>query len=150
HHAKEGLHRAVVRVVLPAKGAARDRWLTRLEMAQLLRVCWRTRETQTVHRGSLKGEKVATDRYPLRHIARFCLIGVYTGTRAASVMTASLTRGAGKSFADLDCGVFYRLPQGKRVTNKRQPPVPLPPRLLAHMRRWAQSGAIKDYFVEWN
>jgi hypothetical protein len=29
HHAKEGLHRGVVRVVLPEKGQRRDRWLTR-------------------------------------------------------------------------------------------------------------------------
>ena len=29
HHAKEGFHRGVVRVSLPPKGEARDRWLTR-------------------------------------------------------------------------------------------------------------------------
>jgi hypothetical protein len=27
HHAKEGLHRGLVRVTLPPKGPARDRWL---------------------------------------------------------------------------------------------------------------------------
>lgn len=36
HHAKEGLHRGVVRVTLPPKGALRDRWLTRDELAAIL------------------------------------------------------------------------------------------------------------------
>jgi hypothetical protein len=33
HHAKEGFHRGVVRVSLPPRGEARDRWLTRKEAA---------------------------------------------------------------------------------------------------------------------
>ena len=65
-------------------------------------------------------------------------------------MTASFRRGPGKSFVDLERGVFYRLAEGKRATNKRQPPVPIPPRLLAHMRRWTRLGNLKEYFVEWN
>lgn len=40
HHAKDGYHRGIVRVVLPPKGKARDRWLTRDEVARLLYVCW--------------------------------------------------------------------------------------------------------------
>lgn len=36
HHASENLHRAIVNVWLPPKGAPRDRWLTRSEAAQLL------------------------------------------------------------------------------------------------------------------
>ena len=33
------------------------------------------------------------------------------------------------------------------MTKKRQPPVPLPPRLLAHLRRWKASG--QRFVVEW-
>jgi integrase len=150
HHAKEGLHRGVVRVTLPGKGPPRDRWLTRAEVARLLRVCWRTREIQTVHRGAHKGRKIPTDRYPLRHIGRFILIALYTGTRPGAVMTASFVRGPGKSFVDLEQGIFYRLAEGRRATNKRQPPVPLPARLLSHLRRWVRVGVVTDYFVEWN
>jgi integrase len=47
-------------------------------------------------------------------------------------------------------GIFYRLADGKQQTNKRQPPVPLPPRLLAHMRRWKDRGLITRHFVEYN
>ncbi len=136
HHASENLHRAIVNVWLPPKGAPRDRWLTRSEVARLLWACWRHREVQTRHRGPDKGRKLPTDKRPLRHLARFILIGVYTGTRAGAIATASPTRAIGRSFVDLDQGIFYRLAQGKRATNKRQPPAPIPPRLLAHLRRW--------------
>ena len=82
HHANEGLHRSIVRVTLPEKGLPRDRWLTRSEAARLLWICWRHRELQMRHRGPDKGRSLPTNRYPLRHLARFILIGLYTGTRA--------------------------------------------------------------------
>jgi integrase len=150
HHAKEGLHRGVVRVVLPEKGKPRDRWLTRKEVADLLRVCWHTREVQTIHRGPLKGRCVMTDKRPLRHLARFILIGLYTGTRAGAIAAASPYRSEGRSFVDLQNGIFYRLADGHRETKKRQPPVPIPPRLLAHLRRWHEKGISRQHFVEWN
>jgi integrase len=150
HHAKEGLHRGSIRVTLPLKGNARDRWLTRAEAAQLIWTCWRYRETQTVHVGKNKGQKVGTDKRPLRHVARFILIGLYTGTRASAIATAAPVRVEGKSFVDLDNGIFHRLAIGKRATTKRQTPVPLPSRLLAHLRRWSRLGISKIHFVEWN
>jgi hypothetical protein len=79
HHAKENLHYGIVRVTLPPKGPARDRWLTRNEAAKLIWACWQYREQQTVHRGKRKGTAIATDKRPLRHLARFILIGLYTG-----------------------------------------------------------------------
>ncbi len=150
HHAKEGYHRGIVRVVLPPKGKARDRWLTRDEVARLLYVCWRTREYQTVHRGPNKGTLVETDRRPLRHLARFILMALYTGTRANAVTTASIKRGEGRSFVDLNNDIFYRLAEGRQATKKRQPPVPIPPRLLAHLRRWRDKRIVRDFVVEWN
>jgi integrase len=123
--------------------------LTRSEAAKLLWTCWQYRETQTVHIGKLKGQKVVTDKRPLRHVARFILIGLYTGTRAGAIATASPHRTAGKSFVDLDTGIFNRLAIGKRASTKRQTPVPLPNRLLTHLRRWGRLGISQNYFVEW-
>ena len=88
HHAKENLHYGIVRITLPPKGPPRDRWLTRSEAAKLIWACWRYRERQTVHRGRHKGQLVATDKRPLRHLARFILIGLYTGTRRDCVGVA--------------------------------------------------------------
>lgn len=104
HHAMEGYHRAIVKVWLPEKPKRRERWLTRDEAAALLWSLYRFRETQTIHTGDRKGDKVTTIRYPLRHIARFVLIGLYTGTRSAAIVSASPIRGEGRSFVDLDRG----------------------------------------------
>ena len=150
HHSKENLHYGTVRVTLPQKGQPRDRWLTRGEAARLLWSCWRYREIQTVHRGRAKGQPITTEKRPLRHLARFILIGLYTGTRASAIAAASPYRDTGHSFVDLEQGIYYRLAIGRRATNKRQSPAPLPPRLLAHMRRWVRRGIITTHFVEWH
>jgi integrase len=150
HHADEGLHRGIVKIKLPRKGPRRDRWLTRSEAARLIWVCLRTRETQTVHRGPKKGAKILTDKRPLRHLARFIIIGLYSGTRAGAIASASPIVAIGRSFVDLDRGVYYRRARGKLETNKRQPPMPIPPRLLAHLRRWKHRKLIARSFVEFN
>lgn len=149
HHAKEGLHRGEVRVHLPERGAARERWLTRDEAAALLWACWRTREKQKRSHKGLPGEALPTAKYTMRHLARFILIGLYTGTRAGAIASASWAAASGRSYIDLDRGVFYRLAQGARATKKRQPPAPIPARLLAHLRRWKETGVSKEYPVEY-
>jgi hypothetical protein len=98
----------------------------------------------------LKGGAVNTDRRPLRHVARFILIGLYTGTRAGAIATASPYSEPGRSYVDLDRGIFYRKAIGRRVTKKRQTPAPIPPRLLAHLRRWRDRKLIATCFVEFN
>ena len=141
HHAKEGLHRSLVRVALPPKGQARQRWLTRSEVAKLLRVCWRNREVQ---------EGKTTDKRPLRHLARLILIGVYTGSRPGAILNASWQEGDGRSFVDTVNGVFHRHAEGDAETTKRQPTVRFAPRLLAHLRRWKRRDGGKGYVVNYH
>jgi integrase len=150
HHSAENLHYGKVSVWLPDKGEARDRWLTKSEAALMVWKAYRYREVQTIHVGVNKGQKVITDRRPLRHVARFLLIGCYTGTRAGAIASAAKKKAPGKSFVDLERGLYYRKPIGKKETNKRQPPAPIPPRLLAHMRRWDRLGIAVEHFVEYN
>src|SRR5262249_1584792 len=139
HHLREGKHNEVISVVLPERRPAREEWLTRSDAARLLWSAWRYREVQ-------KG--VSTDRRSRRHVARFTIVGLYTGTRAAAICAASFYPEAGRGLVDVERGVFYRRAQGARETKKRQTPVPLPRRLLAHLRRWKRLGA--RYVVEWN
>jgi integrase len=139
YHRRENLHDKIVSVVLPNERIPRDRWLTRSEAARLIRAAWRYREVQ-------KG--YATGRRSRQHIARFTLVALYTGTRASAVCGAAFERVSGAGYIDLDHGVFYRRPAGKRETKKRQPPVPLPAQLLAHLRRWKRQG--QRFAVEWN
>jgi integrase len=149
YHAKRGLHHGYIEVELPQKGAARAAWLTRSEVARLLWACWRHGRTVRLPRGRERGKVVESEWHDLRHIARFILMGVYTGSRSGAIFTASIYAGSNRSFLDLDSGIFYRLAEGATETNKRQPPAPIPDRLLAHLRRWRDKGIIAQYVVEW-
>lgn len=150
HHAREGLHHGEVAILLPEKGAPRERWLTRDEAARLLWTCWRMREKQKRSHKGLSGDALPTRKHTLRHLARFILVGLYTGTRASAIASASWAAASGRSYVDVERGVFYRLPQGARATKKRQPPVPMPDRLLAHIRRWKETGVSREYLVEYH
>jgi hypothetical protein len=134
HHSKEGLHRGLVRVALPPKGKARQRWLTRDEAARLLWTCWRAREVQ---------EGNPTGKRPLRHLARFLLLGIYTGSRPGAILNAAWRQAPGRSWIDTANGVFHRHADGEAESTKRQPSVRLAPRLLAHLRRWERLDASK-------
>jgi integrase len=141
HHRREGLCSEIVSVALPPRPDARERWLTRSEAARLLWAAWRARQVTRDN---------ATMRAVGRHVARFILVGLYTGTRSAAICGAALMPTVGRGHVDLERGVFYRRAIGRRKTKKGQPPVKLPPRLLAHMRRWAARGLSRTAVVEWN
>ena len=81
YHRNEGLCTEVVEVVLPERSPSRLRFLTRSEAARLLWAAYRYREVQKGH---------ATGRHSRRHLARFILVALYTGTRSAAVCGAWL------------------------------------------------------------
>lgn len=128
HHWEAGLCSSLTPIVLPDRGQARERWLTRAEAARLL---WAARSVG-------------------HHVARFVLVALYTGTRAGAICGAALRPTEGHGWIDLDHGVFYRRPAGRRETKKRQPPVRLPPRLLAHLRRWKRLRFSSRFAVEYH
>lgn len=141
HHRREGWCRAVVEVTLPPKAPARERWLTRDEAARLLWGAWRARDPLT-------GRPIG------RHIARFILAGLYTGSRAARICQAGLApdpSGDGRGgWIDTAAGIFYRKGWPEAETNKRARPARLPQRFLAHARRWVRRGIAGTHLVEWN
>jgi integrase len=141
HHRQEGLCSEIVSVVLPEKSAPRDMWLTRSEAARLIWMAWRAKQVMR--------DKV-TQREVGKHIARFILVGLYTGTRHAAICGAAFHPAIGRGHVDLERGVFHRRARGARETKKRQPPVRLPDRLLAHLRRWQRLGIATHAVVEWN
>lgn len=128
HHWEAGLCSSLTPVVLPDRGQSRTRWLTRGEAAHLL---WSARAVG-------------------HHVARFVLVALYTGTRAGAVCGAALRPTEGCGWIDLEHGVFYRRAAGKAETKKRQPPVRLPPRLLAHLRRWKRLRFSSRFAVEYH
>jgi hypothetical protein len=75
-------------IVLPERGDARDRWLSREEAAKLIWAAWRMRQTW-------KGQP--SYRATGKHIARFILVALYTGTRAGAICAAGFERVIGRS-----------------------------------------------------
>lgn len=158
YYRKESYVTSVPAVTLPNKPESRERWLTRDEAAKLLWAAWRMKQ-------NWKGQ--ASDRRTARHVARFILVALYTGTRSAAICNAAMRPTEGHGHIDLERGVFYRRAPGAKQTKKRQPPVKLPERLVAHMRRWSLTpleiktknrgksrnvGRMisQDFVVEWN
>ena len=122
----EGHITAAPRVKLPPKPAPRDRWLTRDEAAKLIRAAYRNPKS--------------------RHLARFLLVAVYSGTRSDAILRLGFMPNTVGGWCDTEAGVLYRRADGEAETKKRTPTVPIPPRLLVHLRRWERQGA--RYVVE--
>ena len=117
----EGFLTAAPKVRLPARPAPRDRWLARDEVAKLLRAAWRNPKA--------------------KHLARFILVAVYTGTRSEAILSMRFMPHTAGGNVDTDTGLMHRRAAGKAETKKRQPPIPIPSRLFAHLHRWEQMGA---------
>ena len=82
----------------------------------------------------------ATLRDVGQHVARFILVGLYSGTRSAAICRASFQPAIGRGYVDVERGVFHRRARGAKETNKLQPPAPISDRLLAYLRRWNRLG----------
>jgi integrase len=128
--------------VLPDAPESRERYLSRDEAAKLIRIAWRQRRES--------GVPGKPGRYTSRHVARYILVGLYTGSRNGDICGAAMIPTIGRGFVDLDRGEFRRKPDNKKETSKRQPTVPIPPRLLAHMRRWKRLGISNRAVIEFN
>ena len=109
------------KIKLPPKPAPRQDFMTRSEAAKFL---------------------IHARRTP--HLARFFLIGWYTGSRR-SVIT-----GLKWSMVDLETGIMQRKERGAVQTKKRSPPVKLGSRILCHLRRWKRmDGGSAEHIVNY-
>jgi len=115
----------VPKITLPEKGTPRQRWLTRQEVAKLIRAARREKQCQ--------------------HIVRLILIGLYTGTRLSAILGLQWIPNVTGGHVDLDRGVIYRKAEGERVAhNKRKTPVKIPPRLLRFLAYWKAADTATD------
>lgn len=95
-------------VVRPKEGRARERWLTRHEIARLLNAA---RQVQ--------------------HLRRFILLAYYSGSRPGVILRLQWDQ------IDLLNGVMARIrPEMAADAKKRAPTVRLGKRILSHLRRW--------------
>lgn len=116
YHKEHGPLPAIPDVTMPEKAEPREAWLTREEAAAMIR--WARKSRQT------------------RFLARFILIGVYTGTRPGAALRLKWLPSPGSGWFDLDNRLLYRRGPGERVTKKRRGKARIPDRLLAHLKRW--------------
>lgn len=133
---REGKLDRLVPVRMPPQAEPRERHLSRPEAAALL---W----------GAL-GWDASGRRHPARinrHLARFILLGIYTGTRHDAILKLQWRANTTGGWIDLAAGVLYRRPRDAIDKGKRRPAVPIPPRLLPHLRRWQRLTA--RFLIEW-
>lgn len=108
---------AVPKVWKPEEGPGRDRVLTRQEAAALLSAARRLR---------------------LGYVSRFILLGLYTGTRHATILKLRWYPSADAGWLDAERGIIHRAGSAEKQTRKRRTAARMPDRLLAHVRRWAR------------
>lgn len=106
---------AVPRLTLPPQNPPRERVLERSEVAAMLRACRKLK---------------------LPHVARFILIGIYTGTRHAAILKLRWNASLVGGHVDLERGIIYRRGSAERESSKRRPPVSIPHRLAHQIARW--------------
>jgi integrase len=112
---------AVPRVTLPESGSRRERVLERSEVARML---WAARKLK------------------LPHVARFILIGIYTGTRHDAITKLRWRESMSGGHVDNGRSVLHRRGSHERETSKRRPPLRIPDRLRGFLTRWERIDAV--------
>lgn len=115
---ERGPLKAVPTLVLPSRLAPRSDFMDRGDAARFLKVARKT-----------------------PHLARFFLVGWYTGSRR------DVIAGLKWSMVDLKTGVMKRRESHVAETKKRSPPVRVGSRLLSHLRRWRRLDGKSAVYV---
>ena len=113
-----------VAVDLPERPEPRDRWLTRTEAARLIRAA-RTPQARL-------------------YLPLFILIGLYTGRRKGAILSLRWPQ------VNLGARTINFEVAGRRTNKKRRGIVPIPPRLLPHLRRARRRGSDLGYVLHIN
>ncbi len=122
HSHREGRLTRTVVVHLPDRPEPRDRWLSRSEAAALLRA-------------TLREPRVRM------HLPLFVLLGLYTGQRKEAILSLRWAQ------VDLSASrIDFNTPGGRR-TNKRRSKIPIPSKLLPHLRRARLRGVELGFVV---
>jgi integrase len=148
------LNRPIV-VTLPEGKPPRERHLSQPEIVRLLWAAlgfWKDQHGMWQRERGVplwaKGGKI-TYEGPPRHLYRFILIALMTGTRFDAITRLRWDKTDEDGWFDLDNGIIYRRGDGEAITNKRRNPAPIPPRLMRHLRRWKAMGSKSGYVIEY-
>lgn len=139
-HAEHGPLDAIPVVSMPEKPPARERWLTRTESAELLlgALGWQALACDLRTRRPTLWKRSAEASLH-RHVARFVLLGLRTGTRHEAALSLAWMPQTSGGWIDVEREVLYRRGEADGETKKRRTPTRISRRLLPHLRRWAQT-----------
>ncbi|MGO8377360.1 hypothetical protein ACC745_16775 [Rhizobium ruizarguesonis] len=142
--AKTKLLRYAVKVPTPRDYKPREAVLTRKQLADLIGTAWRKRGHAFINNRPVK------DAYIWRHLARFLLIAIYTGSRKDKVWRVSFKNEKDRPWVEFKevrgnkgafTATFHRLGDSEVQRKKKQAPeIPVPGRLAAHLFRWREKG----------
>jgi integrase len=122
---REGRITRTVAVHLPHRPDPRDRWLTRKEAAGLVRAALREPRVRL-------------------YLPLFILTALYTASRKEAILALRWPQ------VDLDAGRIDFNAPGARRTNKRRAKIPIPRKLLGHLRRARARGTEVGFVIEDN
>lgn len=115
HCHREGYLTAFPGVWLPEKTPGRDRWLTRQELAALIRAS-------------------RLEPKARRHLPTFLLLATYSVHRSQAVLSLQWQPNTEGGWIDLERGLIDFNPVGRAPTKKRRSMIPIPRKLLLHLR----------------
>jgi integrase len=121
---KSGRITRPVAVELPERPEPKDRWLTRKEAATLIRSS-RTPQARL-------------------YLPQFILIGLYTGRRKEAILSLRWPQ------VNLEARTINFDIAGRKRTKKKRGIIPIPPRLLPHLRRLRRRGTDLGYVLHIN
>lgn len=126
-------------VTLPPKSQPRERWLTESEASRLLLGAFGFVLASCSDVTTKQEQWKIWRREPMvtsRHLVRFILIGLRTGTRHDAILAMGWEQHDKGGFFDLEHRLMFRAEAGARQTKKRRTPAPIPDNLLRHLPRW--------------
>ena len=130
---KEGKIDQPIPISLPPQAGPRERHLSRSEVAALLAGALGWDHSGVRHRAKIN-----------RHLARFILVALYTGTRHDAILRLQWMPNVDGGWIDLAAGVLYRRPTGAVDSIKRRPPVSHTPSPFAASEALARAdGAVR-------
>ena len=121
----EGMLTHPVKVSLSEKSKPKDRYLTRDELAALIRVA-------------------------PKHLQRFILISMYTGRRKRAVLDLKWERNDHAGWVDLDAGMIHFLGDSEIESSKGRGSILVLPSLLSYLRRWYNADPMADGVITYN
>jgi integrase len=147
HAHKSGRVTRLVAVHLPDRPASRDRWLSRPEVARLMAgaLGFVFAKCCDVHTKAEKWVICGRERAHARlHLPHFILLGIYTGARKEAILSLRWSQ------VDMSAGRINYNESGARRTNKRRARIPIPFKLLCHLRRARPRGTEIGFVIHDN